>query len=238
MFAIDHAATALLLKRKFPQVAMVPLLVSVQLMELVWVALNLVGVERVETAEAVRTVADIHLAHMPWSHSVATMLGASLLAWAVLAKGFGRPALGLAVGLGIASHLALDLLTHAPDIALAPGLPGVKLGLGLYGSAPMAAFAVELLYGVLCWWVFRGGKALLAVIVAFNAANLSMFSAAIAGPERWMAGRPDLVAWVVLAQIAVTLALVGLLARGRRPGRSRAEGAPAPGLPPLREGGS
>jgi hypothetical protein len=40
MFAIDHAATALLVKRRYPSVPMTPLLVSVQAMELAWVGLN------------------------------------------------------------------------------------------------------------------------------------------------------------------------------------------------------
>lgn len=53
MFAIDHAATALLVKRRFPSAPMVPLLLSVQAMDLAWVILNYLGVERF-----VRTVND------------------------------------------------------------------------------------------------------------------------------------------------------------------------------------
>jgi hypothetical protein len=61
MFAIDHAATALLIKRRFPEQPIVPLLISVQLMELLWAALNLLGIERTTTAPSVRSVSDIHL---------------------------------------------------------------------------------------------------------------------------------------------------------------------------------
>src|SRR5262245_5459258 len=103
MFAINHAATALLLKRRFPSVPMTPLLVSVQAMELVWVVLNYLGVERTTTEQTVRDLADIHLFYMPYSHSVATMLGVALVAWLVLERGFGRAAPGRAVALGIAS---------------------------------------------------------------------------------------------------------------------------------------
>src|SRR5215207_1256393 len=103
MFAVDHAATALLLKRRFPTVPIAPLLVAVQAMELAWVALNYLGVERTVTESSVRSVADIHLAYMPYSHSVTTGLGAALLACVVIELGFGRKALGRAVGLGIAS---------------------------------------------------------------------------------------------------------------------------------------
>jgi hypothetical protein len=213
MFAVDHAATALLLKRRYPTVPMAPLLLAVQAMELAWVLLNFLGIERTTTEPVVRSVADIHLAYMPYSHSVATGLGAALLAWLVLEFGARRPLLGRAVGLGIASHLVLDLLTHAPDIALAPGIASPKLGLGLYGTAPLAAFAVELVYGVICWWIYRGGKGLLALVVLGNLANLSLFSAAIPGPEALLACRPLLVVSFVFVQIVVTLILVGVLSR-------------------------
>jgi hypothetical protein len=213
MFAIDHAATALLLKRRFPAVPIAPVLVAVQAMELAWVALNYLGIERTITDATVRSVADIHLVYMPYSHSVATALGAALLAWGVIELGFGRRALGRAVGLGIASHLVLDLLTHAHDIALWPGLTEPKLGLGLYDAAPFAAFLVELAYGVACWRVYRGGAGLLAVVVLGNLANLSLLSDAIPGPEVWLAGRPLLVVSLILAQIIVTLVLVGVLSR-------------------------
>src|SRR4030095_5424014 len=138
MFAIDHASTALLVKRRFPSVSIVPILVSVQAMELAWVALNYLGIERTTTESTVRSVADIHLAYMPYSHSVGTALVAALAAWLVIAKGFSPAVLGRAVGLGTISHLILDLLTHGHDIVLWPGLPSPRLGLGLYEAAPFA----------------------------------------------------------------------------------------------------
>ena len=221
MFAVDHAATALLLKRRYPTVSIVPLLVAVQTMELAWVLFNFLGVERTTTGPAVQSVADIQLAYMPFSHSVATALGAALLAWVVIEFGFGRPALGRAVGLGIASHLVLDLLTHAHDIALAPGVATGKLGLGLYDSAPLAAFVVELAYGVACWRIYRGGGGLLALVVLGNLANLSLFSASIPGPEGLLAGRPLLIVAFVLVQIVVTLTLVAVLSRRAEPATAR-----------------
>jgi hypothetical protein len=213
MFAIDHAATALLVKRRFPSVPMAPILISVQAMELAWVALNYSGIERTTTESTVRSVADIHLAYMPYSHSAGTVLVAALAVWLIIEKGLRRAALGRAVGLGIMSHLILDLLTHGHDIVLWPGLPSPKLGLGLYEAAPLAAFFVELIYGIFCWRVYRGGRGLLALVVIGNLANLSFLAPAIPGPEYYLAGRPLLTVTVVLVQIAVTLVLVGVLAR-------------------------
>src|SRR5687768_2214427 len=165
MFAIDHAATALVLKRRFPSVAIAPLLLAVQAMELAWVALNYMGLEHTTTEVTVRSVADIHLAYMPYSHSIATAAGVALLTWLAIEKGLGQQALGRALSLGIASHLILDLVTHGHDIVLWPGKQTPKLGLGLYEVAPFAAFLVELAYGILCWRLYRGGRALLVLIV-------------------------------------------------------------------------
>jgi membrane-bound metal-dependent hydrolase YbcI (DUF457 family) len=213
MFAIDHAATALLVKRGFPSVPMTPILISVQVMEFAWVALNYLGIEQTTTEATVGSVADLHLAYIPYSHSVGTAVVAALAAWLVIEKGFRRAALGRAVGLGIISHLILDLLTHAPDIMVWPGLASPKLGLGLYESAPLAAFIVELAYGIVCWAFYRGSRGLLAVIIIGNFANLSLLSPAIPGPEHYLAGRPMLIVTVVLVQIVATLLLVRLFAR-------------------------
>jgi membrane-bound metal-dependent hydrolase YbcI (DUF457 family) len=220
MFAVDHTATALLVKRRFPAAPMIPLLVSVQAMELAWVTLNVLGIERTTTERTVRSVADIHLAYMPFSHSVGTALGAALLAWLIIELGFGRPALGRAVGLGVISHLILDLVTHAPDIVLWPGLNSPKLGLGLYNGAPLIAFVVEVVYGLLCWRLYRGGSGLLAFVTLGNLANLSFLSAAIPGPEQYLAGRPMLVVTAVFLQIVVSFIIVAILTRARRSDRS------------------
>jgi membrane-bound metal-dependent hydrolase YbcI (DUF457 family) len=178
-------------------------------MELLWVALNLLGIERTTTEASVRSVSDIHLAYMPYSHSVAMSLAFGAVAWVLLSAVFHRPGLGLAVALGITSHLVLDLLTHARDIAIAPGLENIKLGLGLYSRFPLGAFFLELVYGIFCWRVYKGGKALLVVIVLFNVANLSLLSPAVPGPESLLANRPTAVVLLILGQIVVTLFLVG-----------------------------
>jgi hypothetical protein len=148
MFAVDHAATALLIKRRFPSVSLTPILLSVQAMELAWVGLNYLGIERTTTEASVRSVADIHLAHMPFSHSVATSVGGALLAWLLLEKGLGRPD-----GSSRCSRHRLASRARSDDArsrhrAAASTFP--SLGLGLYNHVPMWGFALELVYGVAC----------------------------------------------------------------------------------------
>jgi hypothetical protein len=227
VFAVDHSATALLIKRRFPSVSMTPLLIAVQAMELAWVALNYLGVEHTTTDSTVRSVADIHLAYIPYSHSVATVMAAALVTWCTIERGLGQRALGRAVAIGIVSHLVLDLATHAPDIALWPGSPFPKLGLGLYSGAPAVAFVIELLYGVACWRIYRGSRTLLAVLVTGNLANISFFFAGIAGPEQFLAGHPMFVVTAIFGQIIIMLVLVGLLS-SRPPARATVQAHAGP----------
>jgi hypothetical protein len=204
MFAINHAATALIFKRRFEDVSLVALLLSVQAMEFAWVALNYLGVEHTTTEPIVRYVGDIHLAYMPYSHSVLTALGAALLAWLAGALA-GRARLGAILGFALLSHLFLDLLTHNGDIALGPYRDAPKYGTFLYGRLAPLAFLVELAYGLVCWWIFRGSRTLLAVVIGFNLANISEFFRSIPGPEDALAGRPLTLVTVILVQIVITM---------------------------------
>lgn len=226
MFAINHAATALVVKKKYPQAPLPLLLVGVQLMELLWVAFNYLGIEHTSTESTVRSVADVHLAHMPYSHSILSTALVSLAAWILIGKGLRKPVVATAAAIAIASHLVLDLLTHAGDIAFAPFLDIGKFGLGLY-SVPLAAFVVETAYGLACWWIYRGNGRLLATILGFNLANFTFFSTAIVGPEALLANHPMVLTTIVFAQIVITLLLVGWFAKDA-PASNRTAGGLVP----------
>ncbi len=211
MNAINHAATALLINRKWPGVPIIPVLLSVQLVEFLWVAFNLLGVEVTTTEPQVRALNDIHLAYMPYSHSIAATVLLAFAVWVVVSK-LNKPAWGLALAVAVSSYIVLDLATHVHDIALAPGIESPKFGSGLYG-VPLLALVVETIYGVWCWWVFRGSKALLATIVGFNLAVLSFYSSAIPGPEQLLAGYPRIFAAIIGGHIIVGWVAVGFFAR-------------------------
>ena len=149
---------------------------------------------------------------MPYSHSIAATIVVAFAVWGVVAKVLDRPAWGLALAVAVSSHIVLDLATHAHDIALAPGVDSPKLGSGLY-DVPFLALVVETIYGVWCWWMFRGSKALLAVIVVFNVGALSFYSPAIPGPEHLLAGHPKIFVSIIGAHIILGLIAVGFFAR-------------------------
>jgi len=130
MFAINHAATALIIKKICPDVTITVILVSVQLIEILWVVLNFLGVEKTTTESRVKSVSDIHLKYMPFSHSVVSTAGLAGCAWILFALAFKALDVGIAVALGICSHLVLDVVSHARDIVIAPFLKSRKFGLG------------------------------------------------------------------------------------------------------------
>ena len=77
------------------------LLISVQLMELLWVILNFVGVEYSTTGAKVHSVLDVHLSHMPYSHSVFSSVVVASIAWLVISKWFNKPRIAIATTIAI-----------------------------------------------------------------------------------------------------------------------------------------
>ena len=209
MFAINHAATGLIIKKIYPDVPMTVILVSVQLIEILWVVLNFLGVEKTTTENRVKSVSDVHLEYMPFSHSVVSTVVLAAGAWILIALVFRAAYVGAAVALGICFHLVLDLISHARDIAIAPIPDSKKFGVGLY-EKPTVAFVFEIIFGIFCWWLYGGSRALFLIIVLFNLANASFFIKPIPGPERLMAHRPFSITAIIALQIVVTAVLVGL----------------------------
>lgn len=214
MQAINHAATALVLKRKFPSAPLFGLILATEAVEYLWVGLNVIGIEQTVIDQEMRSVADVHLVHMPFSHSIITsVLIAALAGFVVLWRGGkAMSAVALAISLGVFSHVVLDLAVHAPDIAIAPFVDG-KYGTGLYANLPLPALALESLWGVLCWWIYRGSWKLLGLIVALGVASIPLYSAAINVGESILGGQSTVFAVVILVQMIATSGLVWLFAR-------------------------
>jgi hypothetical protein len=217
MYAINHAATALVIKKRYPSVPLLPLLMGVQFVEVLWVVFNFLGIEHTTLVGGVTRLSD-----MPWSHSVATMLAYSVGAWLLLTYGFRRKVLGAAIGLAIGSHLVLDLATHLPDMQLAPGIDTIRLGSGLY-SLPLLAFILETVYGIACWRIFGGNWRLLAAIVINNLINLPLFFAAGSAPDPNAASAPTnfMAVSVVALEMVITWLVVWFLARSSGPASER-----------------
>jgi hypothetical protein len=151
MVAISHATTALLVKRCFPQASMVWILAAAELPALLWLA-------------------------APHLHTLLTLLSAALAAWLLIGKVLRRRALGAALVAAILLHVGVDLVLHVEELPLLPYPESVRIGLALDGVPPLAA-AIGLAYGLLCWLIFGGSKALLAAILLLGMAQLTFQAA-------------------------------------------------------------
>ena len=207
MYAITHASAALVLKRKFPRVGLWPLLISVQLVELLWIGFTYLSIEHFRV-----TPDAIHLDFLPYSHSVFTGGLLALLAWG-MGKGAHRSNVGAAIALGIFSHIVLDIIHHEPNIALLPIAWGPRLGLNLQGY-PVLDFMVELAFCVGCWKIFHGSRGLLIGIVIFNLLNIPLMFPR-AGSLTPIVEHPFILPTVILVQIVATWVVVWWFGRGR-----------------------
>ena len=171
MYAINHAATALLIKKNQPAAPIFLLLVSVQLMEIFWVIFNYFGWEHFSVLNG-----KLHLDFLPYSHSVFSVVVAALISFAIINWGYNNRKLAIAFSIGVLSHVIIDMVFHEKDIRLSPFSDTPVWGLGII-DFPFLNFAVELMYGIFCWWYFKGNKALLIGIIMFNIFNLpTMFA--------------------------------------------------------------
>ena len=221
MQAINHVATALILKRGFPSSPLLGLMLATEAVEYLWVGLNLAGVEQTILSDPMRSVADVHLVHMPFSHSIVTSAIFAILIGAVIFwRGGARMwAISLALAIAAFSHIVLDLLVHAPDIAVAPFVDWAKYGTGLYATLPLPALALETLWGVFCWRIYRGSRALLGLILAFGLAAIPLYSITINIGEAALGGQSTAFALVILVQMIFTSVLVWLFAGEPRASR-------------------
>jgi membrane-bound metal-dependent hydrolase YbcI (DUF457 family) len=155
---------------------------------------------------------DIHLSYMPYSHSLGSVLLIAGLVWLLLRTVANRSGWAVPIALGICSHIVLDVLVHAPDIEVIPGVTAFKIGSGLY-DVPVFALVAETLFAIFCWWVYGGSRALLWTLVGLNLAAASFYVPQIPGPEALLAGHPKVFALVILVHIVLGLCVVGFFLR-------------------------
>ena len=197
---IGHFALAFAARSAAPTVSLGTLFVAAQLADLVWPVLVLAGVERFEIRPGITAVTPLDFIHYPWSHSLVALLawGAAFgIGYRLLRGASGRAALVIAAL--VVSHWVLDVVTHRPDMPLAPG-DSHRLGLGLWNSVAATAI-VEVGLFAACLAVYarttraldRTGRFALAGLVAFL---LAVYAANLLGPPP---PSVQAVAWSALA---------------------------------------
>ncbi|WP_141433811.1 permease [Bacillus sp. 03113] len=141
MFA-GHFGVAAAVKSKTPEVPLWALMLSTQLLDVVFVPLLISGVEGLEPVEGGgygRVIIHAHYTHSLISALVISII-AGLLAWRFWGKRGGT-----VISSVVFSHWLLDLIVHRADMAILPGALGdlPLLGLGLW-KFPIVSMVVEL----------------------------------------------------------------------------------------------
>ncbi|HXL54181.1 MAG TPA: metal-dependent hydrolase [Gemmatimonadales bacterium] len=154
---IGHYALALAAKRAAPRTSLGTLFVAVELADMLWPILLLLGWEHAHFEAGPNPFLVLWLDSIPISHSLLT-----LIAWGTLFAGLyhwhtGYARGALVVALAVVSHWVLDFVTHRPDMPLYPG--GPKLGLGLWHSVAgtIVVEAAMFVFGV--WMYLRATRA-------------------------------------------------------------------------------
>ena len=182
---LGHFAAGLAAKKLTPYTSLGTLLLSAQLLDLIWPTLLLYGIERVRIAPGITAVTPLDFVSYPWSHS---LLMAT--AWALLFSGLyvliRRYPRGAIVSLGLVlSHWVFDLITHRPDLPLVP-FGGPVVGLGLWDSLP-GTIAVEGLMFALGLYLYKINTEPVDTVgtyafVAFAIALVAIYAASVFGP--------------------------------------------------------
>jgi hypothetical protein len=139
---VGHYSAALAAKALGPRIPLAALFLAVQLVDVAWTLLVLLGVERVRIVPGLTASSPLDLVYMPFTHSLPAALlwgAAAGLAWRRIVGGDARAAWLVAAAVG--SHWLLDFLVHRPDLPLWGD--SAKVGLGLWDHRSLA-LALEL----------------------------------------------------------------------------------------------
>ena len=141
-----------------PKVSLGTLFLSVQLVDLMWPTLLLLGVEHVKIAPGITAVTPLDFVHYPVTHSLLMVLvwGGlfGLIYWFI--KKDTRAAIIL--GSLVLSHWLLDLVVHRPDLPLYPG-GDTRLGFGLWNSWAGTIIVESLLFVAGLYYYLKTTKA-------------------------------------------------------------------------------
>lgn len=206
---LGHFAVALGAKRVAPHTSLGTLVAAAQLIDLVWPALILLGVEVVRIDPGNTAYTPLDFVSYPITHgATSVLLWAAAFGAAYMWRRRYRAGAWVVAGL-VASHWLLDALSHRPDLPLWPG--GPRVGLGLWGSVPATVAVESLLFAGGAWLYYRttrwkdgvgrfGLYAYLGLLLLISAGNLlgppppSVEAIGVAGLALWLF--VPLAAWI------------------------------------------
>jgi hypothetical protein len=199
---VGHYGVSFAVNRFDRSIPLWVLFVAVQLLDVIWAPLVILGIEKVRIVPGITASNPLDLYYMPYTHSLVAAVvwsgfGYGLYrVWRGTVRGIHRPA--LLVAMAVLSHWALDFLVHRPDLPLYDDT--AKMGLGLW-NMPAIAFGLEaaLLFGGM--WLFGRGRLGSKIgLMIFGAIMLAIQAIVFFGPAP-----PSETAAAITALVAYTL---------------------------------
>jgi hypothetical protein len=205
---VGHYGVSFAARRSGAHVPLWILFIAVQLLDVAWAPLVLLGIEKVRIVPGFTATNPLDLYYMPYTHSLLAALlwsaGAALLYRLVRGRGAGAGAIVVAVA--VFSHWILDFIVHKPDLPLYDNT--AKVGLGLWDHRALA-FGLETA-------VLFGGIALYLRVQGTRRAGVVVFGLAMLAIQAWLFFGPPpdsdkgaavsaIVAYAVFACVAAAL---------------------------------
>ncbi len=144
---LGHLGVGLAAKKYAPKTSLGTLLLSATLLDILWPVFLLLGLEQVRIEPGNTAITPLNFTSYPYSHSLlATAIWSTAFALAYWRlSGYRNGA--WAVFLAVASHWALDFISHGPDMPVFPW-GELKVGLGLWNSVPATLLAEGAIFGL------------------------------------------------------------------------------------------
>jgi membrane-bound metal-dependent hydrolase YbcI (DUF457 family) len=145
---VGHYGPSFAIKAVRPAVSLWLVFIAVQLVDVLWAILVLLGVEKVRIIPGITASNPLDLYYMPYTHSligaIFWSLAVAFVVW--LLPRVATRSVAVWIGVAVFSHWILDFLVHRPDLPLYDDT--LKIGLGLW-NFPVVALSLEaaLLFG-------------------------------------------------------------------------------------------
>jgi hypothetical protein len=205
---VGHYGVSFAAKKIDPSVPLWVLFIAVQLLDIAWAFLVLLGIEKVHIVPGITRSNPFDLYYMPYTHSLVAALLWSAGAFAAYRFWKRRDGLfgPLVVAAAVFSHWILDLVVHRRDLPLYGN--AAKSGLGLWNSPAIAlGLEIAVLFGgmLMC---FRVGVDRRIAMAAFGLIMVTIQAYVFFGPPPASDTALALTSIILYAGFAVVIRLL------------------------------
>jgi hypothetical protein len=211
---VGHYGVSFAAKRSAPSVPLWVLFIAVQLLDVIWAPLVLLGIEKLSIVPGITASNSLFLYYMPYTHSLVGAILWSAGAFVVyrLVAGRERDREAFVVSIAVFSHWILDFLVHRPDLPLYDNTS--KVGLGLWNYRILAlVLEAAVLFGGMAWYL-RTRTNRRAAFLVFGIALVAVQVRVSFGPPP-TSERAE--AWSALVAYAAFAGIIAALEGRRRP---------------------